>query len=159
MKRLTKLRELFHELPNSINGINVIPFTFAFYLEGLDFDKLDKGSIKKEVSLKLKDIMMYHGRVITYFKSICAIISKHNLPEDAASIIAGINERTAHIGKLLKRTYDLYTKIERGDLKENVSKLAKDLRAYEPESHSLGGKVQALKDKLIALKLYYEETT
>lgn len=158
MSKLTRLRVLFHELPNSINAVNVASFTIASYLEQLDDNNINKRDVRNAILTKLANIEKSHKKVINIFNSICAIVKRFGLPKDCSILINELHMKNNDIRRLITNVKKKGEKVFDKDFNENVSHMAQEFHKIETECHSAGDQVKKFKDRLVSLNKYYTVT-
>lgn len=155
MKQRSTLRDLFHELPNSMNGINVVAYTFAYYLETLDFSAL-KSNIEVEISNKLDDIEDYYKKACDTFKAISKIVDNPGMSGDCSKYIDAITRELKEVQIFLNDIKNMHQRIQNNSLKEKILNIAKELYKFESKCCSVASIVKELKNKLISLDIYYK---
>ena len=157
MTKTSPLRELFHEFPNIINGINVISYTFAFYLKGLDSNNL-KINIKQEISDKLDEIEDFCKRANNAIESISEMLNKANSArEESDKFICIIGNELKAIKEILDNAKTLYQQISDINCKEKALDISVELYKLEPKCHTIASIFKDFKDNLISLGIYYKK--
>jgi len=154
MKQQSPLRGLFHELVNSINGINVVAYTFAYYLETLDFSAV-KSDIEAEISKKLDDIECYYKKTCDTFKAISKVLDNAEISGDCGTFVNAITHELQGIQIFLNDVKNTHERIQDGSFKKKALKIAKKLYEFEPKCGSVANIIKELHDKLISLDKYY----
>ena len=155
MKQRSQLRDLFHELPNSMNGINVVAYTFAYYLETLDFGAL-KSNIEVEISNKLDDIEDYYKKACDTFKAISKIVDNAGISGDCSAFMNAITRELKEIQIFLNDIKNMHQRIQNDNFKKKVLNIAKELYKFESKCCSIASIVKEFKNKLISLDKYYK---
>jgi len=157
MTKISPLRELFHEFPNIINGINVISYTYAFNLKELDSNKLNS-NMKEEISTKLDEIEDYCKRADNVSKSIYEMLNKANPAKEVNGkfINVIVNELKA-IKEILNNAKTLHQQMSDTNFKEKILNISGELYKLEPKCHTIASIFKDFKDNLISLGIYYKE--
>ena len=157
MTKASPFRELFHEFPNIINGINVVSFTFAFYLKELDSNKLNS-NIKEEISTKLDEIEDYCKRADNVSKSIYEMLNKANSAKEVnGKFINVIANELKAIKEILNNAKTLHQQMSDINYKEKALNISGELYKLEPKCHTIASIFKDFKDNLILLGIYYKK--
>ena len=157
MTKASPFRELFHEFPNIINGINVISYTYAFNLKELDSNKL-KINIKQEISDKLDEIEDYCKRADGTIESISEMLNKANSANEAKDkFISAIDNELKAINKILNNIKTLHQQMSDINYKGKALDISGELYKLEPRCHTVAGIFKDFKGNLISLGIYYKK--
>lgn len=159
MDKISKFRELFHDLPNCINGIHVIAYTVADQLENINYLKTKRETIKLECVKKVNEIDNYRSRMIDMMNELWPRIGKLNLPQDCYNIQKEIHDKYNTVCSIMADAKGIaYDGLEEESFEEDRIALAKVLHKFDPLCQALGELVKKLKSRLIELNKYYTVT-
>jgi len=159
MDKISKFRELFHDLPNCINGIHVIAYTVADQLENINYLKANRETIKEECVKKVNEIDNYRSRMIDTIKELWPLINKLNLPQDCSDIKKEIYGKYTIVCSIMADAKGIaYDGLKKENFEKDAVALAKVLHKFNPECQTLGELVKKLKTRLIELNKYYTVT-
>ena len=153
-EKLSPLREGFHSLANSMNGVYSIAYTYAFFINELEENKINP-EFKDEVSGKIAVMDAYYKKADEDFKKLSQMLDKPLILKDCKEHISNVTTKLSEMGAMIQNVKDTQTKIKDYCIKQELVKLATELHKLPEQAQMVASLVRDLKDKLISMGKYY----
>ena len=150
---MSKIKELFHSIPNYLNAISVISFTVADALERQDIKLIDEAEMKRLGAKFDADIILMEEACKS---SEVELETLSNLIRNEMDLAIETEHIFREIGGEFEKIECLLGKIKSFNInnKTQLSFLVDDMYSFEKDCINLAQKLKELKSKLVALNCY-----
>ena len=152
--KLSPLRDAFHALANSMNGVNIIAYTYAFYINDLKENEASP-AIKEEVLVKIAEIDAYYKKGEKGLKTISQMLDKPGVLKECKEFVSNVAKKLSEIGASIQNVKNTQGKIKDYCLKQELVGLAAELEKLPEQAQVAAGLAQDLKTKLVDMGKYY----